>query len=1042
MKFSNKKYAIRKLSIGVASVAIGFLTMQGIAPESWGGGVTYALEASTNEVDTNKEWKPEGSIIAQGEDGVPWKLYENGYLLFNPETGKDTLSNNEGDSSWKKNYGQQIKAIGFSGKVYAPKDSTRLFAHNYFFDLKYIDASKIDTSNVTNMNSMFNGASSLTNLDVSHWNTSKVTDMSYMFYASGLTNLDVSNWDTSQVTTMYSMFAGTNSLTNLDVSRWNTSKVTTMHSIFTGASSLTNLDVSRWDTSKVTDMDGMFNGASSLTNLDVSRWDTSNVKQMRSIFSNVSSVTSLDVSGWNTNKVTDMMYMFYDTNKLKELKLGENLKNNTSYTKNLFQYLNAHSYGNVYTNRWIKADGSAGPFTIDEWNTAYRNDPVGMSGTWVREKVSTKYILNFNSGTSEQITSKEVEKDTQATLPTPTVDNIGYKFLGWSKSQDGEVITNTTNIANPNETITLYAKWEKVNNITKQRIPIEPTTVYQGDNTLDKGKRNEDVGQVGEKEIITTYKVTPITGELTEPTTTENIISPMRPKVIKVGTKPTEAEKQIDLLIKEIQSNTLVRGKEKITQGRPRVEKEITEYTVNEITGDITEFKRIEIIDEGTPTVKTIGTREPVNKIINEDGKELTPTELTDYTEPNYGNPDGATEEGDPIYNVRRITTTYKSDDTLEKGKQEVEKDGKSDGNKIVKVGTKPTVLVETIPSPVRYEKDDSREKGQENITVQGKDGSKTTTTTYTVNPKTGEVEEHPQEPVIIEPTTTIIKVALKDKIEIVNKTDGSVIKEITSYTVNEKTGEITETKTEEVIKNKVETSKGEDTPPTVDNNQEFTGGVNSIDTPVVENLPELKVAVIKDKENNLLDVIKENETPKPIQGYKNTGKTEVDKDGYKVYIYEKIEENSKGNELPPVVDNKDFVGGIIPNESPIVDALPELKVAVIKDKDNNILEVIKENEKPKDIPGYKNTGKTGIDNNGYKVYIYEKVEDKQESTVNSTEEKDTPQQEGKNKLSTKENNDNKDTINKKEELPKTSASLLSSLGLLAGFGLLKRKKD
>ena len=38
MKFSNKKYAIRKLGIGVASVAIGFLTMQGIPQESWGGG--------------------------------------------------------------------------------------------------------------------------------------------------------------------------------------------------------------------------------------------------------------------------------------------------------------------------------------------------------------------------------------------------------------------------------------------------------------------------------------------------------------------------------------------------------------------------------------------------------------------------------------------------------------------------------------------------------------------------------------------------------------------------------------------------------------------------------------------------------------------------------------------------------------------------------------------------------------------------------------------------------------------------------------------
>ena len=39
-------------------------------------------------------------------------------------------------------------------------------------------------------------------------------------------------------------------------------------------------------------------------------------------------------------------------------------------------------------------------------------------------------------------------------------------------------------------------------------------------------------------------------------------------------------------------------------------------------------------------------------------------------------------------------------------------------------------------------------------------------------------------------------------------------------------------------------------------------------------------------------------------------------------------------------------------------------------------------------------------------------------------------------------NNDNKNTIHKKDELPKTNASFFSSLGLLAGFGLLRRKKD
>ena len=84
------------------------------------------------------------------------------------------------------------------------------------------------------MSSMFQDASSLTNLDVSNWNTSNVTNMSGMFsHASSLTNLDVSNWNTSNVTDMGSMFSHTSSLTSLDLSNWNTSKVTSMFSMFT-----------------------------------------------------------------------------------------------------------------------------------------------------------------------------------------------------------------------------------------------------------------------------------------------------------------------------------------------------------------------------------------------------------------------------------------------------------------------------------------------------------------------------------------------------------------------------------------------------------------------------------------------------------------------------------------------------------------------------------------------------------------------------------------------------------------------------------------
>ena len=82
---------------------------------------------------------------------------------------------------------------------------------------------KIDTSNVTDMNSMFIFCSALTSLDLSSFNTSNVTDMNYMFNrCSALTSLDVSSFDTSNVTNMSRMFSYCTALTSLDVSSFNT----------------------------------------------------------------------------------------------------------------------------------------------------------------------------------------------------------------------------------------------------------------------------------------------------------------------------------------------------------------------------------------------------------------------------------------------------------------------------------------------------------------------------------------------------------------------------------------------------------------------------------------------------------------------------------------------------------------------------------------------------------------------------------------------------------------------------------------------------
>ena len=160
--------------------------------------------------------------------------------------------------------------------------------------------------------------SSLEKLDLRDFNTSKVTNMSNMFFnCSSLTNLDLSGFNTSSVTTMNDMFSWCESLTSIKLSSFNTSKVTNMKSMFYNCSSLISLDVSGFNTSNVTNMSNMFSWCSTLTSLDVSSFNTSEVTSMYNMFSTCQSLTSLDLSSFNTSKVTNMSNMFNSSKKIR-----------------------------------------------------------------------------------------------------------------------------------------------------------------------------------------------------------------------------------------------------------------------------------------------------------------------------------------------------------------------------------------------------------------------------------------------------------------------------------------------------------------------------------------------------------------------------------------------------------------------------------------------------------------------------------------------------------------------------------------------------
>ena len=807
----NEIYSIRKLKVGVGSALIGlsFLGTSGlindvsIIKDVVGIHSVYAAEATS---------KPEGKVIAQGEDGVPWELYENGYLLFKPVPGKDTLSNNKGDITWKREHGSKIKHVGFAGKVYAPEDSSALFSQDYleeglalksllfnpitldvsnldtskvknmiymFYNLsnlKNLDVTKFNTSNVTNMGGMFANASNLVNLDVTHFDTNKVTNMASMFTGmSKLNNLDVTKFDTSNVTDMQSMFRNLSNLTKLDVTKLNTSKVTNMNSMFSGMSELTDLDVTHFDTSEVTDMSAMFSdmyklsnldvrhfktnkvtgmgnmfhNLVNLTNLNVTNFDTSEVKNMIGMFYGMSSLTDLDVTNFDTNTVIDMDSIFKNMKKLKELKLGDKFKSDGIST-----VTSNHDYGDQYTDKWHKANDKDHVYTVSDWAAAYGSNPKTTAGTWVRE------IANVPDKV-EVIKSKVVyEKDPNREKGDKDIiiqGRDGQKVTPVTREKDSQTGKLVEKLGEPKitpatNTVIKVAAKDKVE--TKE---IPSPKRYEADVNKDYGSQNdESKGKVGSDVTTTVYTVNLSDGKITEKSTTKH--TDPTPTIVKIGTKPKVVTKVDD------------KGR-KIT--------ETTTYTVDPNTGKVTSSTTTSYGDKASTVEKKV--------VPSPKRYEKDPTREKGFENIVVKGKDGEDQ----------ITTTYVVDSKTSDVTPSVGEPVRivNPTETIIKVAAKDKVETKEIPSPKRYEADVNKDYGSQNDESKGKVGSDVTTTVYTVNPSDGKITEKSTTK-HTDPTPTIVKIGTKPKV--VTKVDdkGRKVTETTTYTVDPNTGKVTSSTT------------------------------------------------------------------------------------------------------------------------------------------------------------------------------------------------------------------------------------------------------
>ena len=612
------------------------------------------------------------------------------------------------------------------------------------------------------------------------------------------------------------------------------------------------------------------------------------------------------------------------------------------------------------------------------------------------EKEVIKYTLNEKDGTISETVEKTEKKATDTIIKVPAKDKVevteipspvryekdstrekgqnNITVLGQKGTRKvtttyevnpktGEVTgkVGTPEVKNATETVVKVAAKDKVE-VTEIPSPIR----YEKDSTREKGQNNITIsGQKGTRKVTTTYEVNLKTGEITEKVGTPEVKNATE-TVVKVAAKDKVEVTEIPSPIRYEKDSTREKGQNNITiPGQKGTRKVTTTYKVNPKTGEVTEKVEKPEITEATETVVKVAAKDKV--------------EVTEIPSPVRYEKDSTREKGQNNITIlgekgtRKVTTTYevnpKTGEVIQRvGTPEV----KEATETVVKVATKDKVEVTEIPSPIRYEKDSTREKGQNNITIPGQKGTRKVTTTYEVNPKTGEVTQRVGTPEVKEATETVVKVAAKDKVEVVQRENGKKVKVTTIYTVDEKTGNTTQTEREEEIFSEVITSKSEEKVPTIEL-KPFEGGVNPVESVVTEELKPFEGGV--NPEESVVT-----EELKSFEGGVNPIET---------VVTEELKPFEGGvNPVESVVTEelKPFEGGVNVEIPAVKEELSELKLALLKDEEGNILDVLAISEKPKELNGYKYTGKEKVDNEGNKIYIYQK--DNSEVVTSKSDEK------------------------------------------------------
>lgn len=320
--------------------------------------------------------------------------------------------------------------------------------------------------------------------------------------------------------------------------------------------------------------------------------------------------------------------------------------------------------------------------------------------------------------------------------------------------KDGKVIS--TIITKP-KVDRIVLRGTKGSDVEVKTEDIPFNTTYTEDPELEIGQTKVVTeGAVGQKEITKTY-VTQSGKRVGDPAITEKILKKAVDKVIAKGTKGQDVDvAESDIAFKTVYTEDpeLEFGQEKIvTEGVLGVKRTTKTYVTQ---------KGVRTKDE--PSIKEEVLKEAVDKVVARGSKSAVATKELDYKtkyvedkESEAGKKTVVT-KGSKGYETTTITYSFNSE-TGEVAANEPKVEKTEPVDEVISVGTKPKVEIMETEFKTEKRENKNLKKGEEKIIQAGVKGRETITTTYYLNPDTGEVKENKPSLEKVDPVNKIIEV-------------------------------------------------------------------------------------------------------------------------------------------------------------------------------------------------------------------------------------------------------------------------------------------